>query len=403
MQFNHSAFETLCAKETFNHAQFDFSHNLPIFSSSTFIYESPKAAMNYFSQSNENEHMNIYSRWANPTVMALEDKLAAIESFGSEKEAYCCCFGSGMGAISSAILAFTNQNKKVLTQANLYGTTTELFRKTLLPLGIEPTFADLTDLSLVEQLLNDNEFQLIYLETPSNPDLSCVDIHAIVELAKLHNCKVIVDNTFNTAYTQQPLLQGVDVVVHSTTKFLNGHGSSLGGAVISFDKEYIKTSLWTIRKTLGGVLSPFDAYLTYNGLKTLPLRMKKHIENASEIADYLVQHNQVEKVNYLGLEEHKYHKLANQQMYNFGSMISFELKDGLAAGEKLMQSIQLLTLTSSLGTTDTLISHPASMTHAVVPKEQREQFGINDGLIRLSVGIEGVDDIIADLDQALQA
>lgn len=400
MNFNHSAFETLCAKEYFNHAQFDFSHNLPIFSTSTFVYESPHEIMQYFS-GEQKEHLNVYSRWANPTVMVLEKKLAAIETFGSEIEGYCCCFGSGMAAISAAVMASVEVGNKILTQGNLYGTTTELFQTTFQRQGIDTTSIDCRNLELVEEHLATNEYQLLYLESPSNPDLSCVDIHAIVELAKLYQTKVIIDNTFNTAYTQQPLLQGVDAVVYSSTKFLNGHGTALGGAVISQDKKFITDKVWKIRKTIGGILSPFDAFLTYNGLKTLPLRMQKHIQNAEEIVDFLVNHAAVEKVNYLGLEDHPSHEIANRQMYNFGSMVSFELAGGLEAGKQLMNAIELITLTSSLGTTDTLISHPASMTHVSVPTEQREQYGITDGLIRISIGIEGADDIIKDLDRGL--
>lgn len=400
MKFNHSAFETLCAKESFNHAQFDFSHNLPIFSTSTFVYESPKEAMQFFS-GEAKDHMNIYSRWANPTVMALEEKLSAIEIFGSELQAYTCCFGSGMAAISAAVMASVSAGDKILTQGNLYGTTTELFQTTLKQQGVETTFINCRNLDEVEKHLATKEYQLVYLETPSNPDLSCVDVHDIVELAKIYQTKVIADNTFNTAYTQQPLLQGVDAVVYSSTKFLNGHGSSLGGAVISQNEKFIREKVWKIRKTIGAVLSPFDAFLTYNGLKTLPLRMKKHIENAEEVAHFLVNHQAVSTVNYLGLEEHPSHQTANRQMYNFGSMLSFELKGGLDAGKQLMNKLELLTLTSSLGTTDTLISHPASMTHAVVPEDQRQQYGISDGLIRISIGIEGVDDIINDINRGL--
>lgn len=400
MQLNQLAFETLCAKEFFDHNQFDFSHNLPIFSTSTFIYESPDEAMKFFS-GQAKEHMNIYSRWANPTVMALEKKLAAIEVFGSDLEAHCLYFSSGMAAISAALMSILKSGDKILTQGNLYGTTTELMQTTLQQQGIQTFAIDCRDLDLVREYLWEETISAIYLETPSNPDLACVDIHGIVELAKVQNCKIIVDNTFNTAYTQQPLLQGVDLVVYSATKFLNGHGSALGGAVISFDKELIEKSVWKLRKTIGHSASPFDAFLTYNGLKTLPLRMQKHIENAQKIAETLVEHPAIEKVNYLGLPSHPDYELANQQMYNPGSMLSFELKGGLEAGKHLMNSIQLLSLTSSLGTTDTLISHPASMTHAVVPSEQREEYGITDGLIRISVGLESSADIINDIERGL--
>lgn len=400
MNFNHSAFETLCAKETFNHAENQFAHNLPIYSSSTFVYESPEAAMKFFAGENE-KFMHIYSRWSNPTVMALEEKLAKIEAFGTGKDAAALYFSSGMAAISATVMSLAKSGDKILTQGNLYGTTTELFQSTLAEFGVETIFTDLKDLNKVEDILKTNDIKVIYLESPANPTLSCIDIQAMTSLAKKYGCKTILDNTFNTAYVQQPLQLGADFVVYSTTKFLNGHGSALGGAVISYDREFVIKHIWKKRKTLGNNSNAFDAWLCYNGLKTLPLRMRKHIANAKAIAEYLEQHSKISKVNYLGLESHPDHSLSQKQMHQFGSMLSFELADGLAAGKQLMQSIELLTLTASLGTTDTLISHPASMTHAVVPKEQREKYDITDGLIRLSVGLEGADDIIADLERGL--
>lgn len=396
--FNHSAFETLCATESFDHSRYDQAHNLPIVSSSTFVYESPKRAMEFFA--GKREHMNIYSRWSNPTVMALEEKLAKIEVFGLNQNATCYCFSSGMAAISAALMAHLQSGDKLVTQGNLYGTTTELFQTTFVKQGIEPIEIDCKDLALFEQSVKDEKVKAVYLESPSNPTMACVDIEQIAAIAHQNQCIVYIDNTFNTAYVQQPLALGVDVVLHSTTKFLNGHGSALGGAVISSNNEFMK-QVWKVRKTLGHTASPFDAWLTYNGIKTLPLRMRKHISNAEKIANFLLIHPAVERVNYLGLEDHPDHGLAKKQMHHFGSIISFELKGGINAGETLMDSIQLLTLTASLGTTDTLISHPASMTHAVVPKAQREQFGITDGMIRLSVGLEGADDIIADLERGL--
>jgi len=399
MAFNHSAFQTLCAKESFDHKAFAYAHNLPITATSTFVYESPERAMNYFTGERET-HMNIYSRWANPTVMALENKLAQIEAFDININAECLYFSSGMAAISAAVMAHVGAGETIVTQGNLYGTTTELFQSTLRRQNIGLQEIDCKDLEVVEQAVSKTEVTALYLESPSNPTMACVDVSTVSRLAHENNCLVFLDNTFNTAYTQQPLHLGVDVVLHSTTKFLNGHGNALGGAVISANKPYMN-SVWKMRKTLGHTASPFDAWLTYNGLKTLPLRMAKHIENASAVAEFLAQHQGVEQVNYLGLPTHPDHDLANKQMHTFGSMISFELKGGIAAGIKLMKAIDLLTLTSSLGTTDTLISHPASMTHAVVPKEQREEYGISDGLIRLSVGLEGVEDIIKDIDQGI--
>ncbi|MBX2846095.1 MAG: aminotransferase class I/II-fold pyridoxal phosphate-dependent enzyme [Saprospiraceae bacterium] len=401
MSFNHSAFETLCAKEIFDPSEHQWAHNLPIYASSTFVYESAEASMDFFAGKSE-KYMHIYSRWSNPTVMALETKLAAIEAFDTGKEAACLFFSSGMAAISACIMALVKHGSEVLTQGNLYGTTTEFLQTTLADQGVTTHVADLSDLNEVETFLKAHPgIQLLYLESPANPTLSCIDILALTALAKQYDCKTILDNTFNTAYVQQPLELDVDYVVYSATKFLNGHGSALGGAVISYDREFIISSLWKKRKTLGHNSNPFDAWLTYNGLKTLPLRMRKHISNAQAIAEFLEDHPAVKKVNYLGLASHPDHALAKRQMHSFGSMLSFELMGGLEAGKRLMDSIQLLTLTASLGTTDTLISHPASMTHGVVPKAQREAYGITDGLVRISVGLEGVADIIADLEQGL--
>jgi len=396
--FNHSAFETLCATESFDHSKFDQAHNLPIIASSTFVYESPQRAMEFFA--GKGEQMNIYSRWSNPTVMALEDKLAKIETFDTDIDASCYFFSSGMAAISAAVMASLNHGDSLLTQGNLYGTTTEFFQTTLKQQGINCIEIDCKDLELFEQYVQQSNVKAIYLESPSNPTMACVDIIKLSEIAHENNCIVLIDNTFNSAYVQQPLSLGADVVLYSTTKFLNGHGSSLGGAIISTNKNFMG-KVWKMRKTIGHTASPFDAWLTYNGLKTLPLRMRKHIENAEAIATFLDSHPAVKQVNYLGLSTHADHELAKQQMHHFGSIISFELSGGIEAGKKLMNSIELLTLTASLGTTDTLISHPASMTHAVVPKAQREQYGITDGLVRLSVGLEGAEDIIADLQRGL--
>ncbi len=397
-RFNHSAFETLCATESFDHSKYDQAHNLPIIASSTFVYESPERAMNFFA--GEGPHMNIYSRWANPTVIALEEKLAKLESFDLASNSLCYYFSSGMAAISAAVMAHLKQGDTLVTQGNLYGTTTEFFQTTLKKQGIQTIEINCKDLNALEDTVKKEQVKAVYLESPSNPTMSCVDIQSISKLAHDNNCLVFIDNTFNTPFVQQPLAHGVDVVLYSTTKFLNGHGSALGGAVISANNDFMQ-KVWKVRKTLGHTASAFDAWLTYNGLKTLPLRMRKHIENAHSIAEHLNAHSAVERVNYLGLKNHPDHQLAQKQMHQFGSIISFELKGGIDAGKQLMNSIQLLTLTASLGTTDTLISHPASMTHAVVPKEQRQQFGISDGMIRLSVGLEGSEDIIQDLERGL--
>ncbi len=401
MDFNKSAFETLCVQEFFDHGKHEWAHNLPIYATSTFIYENREKVEEFFAGKGD-QHYHIYSRWYNPTVMALEAKLAAMESFGLGFDAHAVCFGSGMGAISSALLGNLKAGDTLLAQGNLYGTTTEFIRKSIVDYGIKVIIEDLSDLNKVESILKKQKVAAMYLESPSNPDLACIDIQAIATLAKKHGSKTILDNTFNSPYVQQPLAFGIDYVVHSTTKFLSGHGNALGGVVIGKDKDDMHDKIWTKRKHLGNVLSPFDAWNTYNGSKTLVLRMDKHIVNAAAIADYLQDHQKVSSVNYLGLPDHPSYALAKKQMHTFGSMLSFELKDGKSAGKALIDHTRLMSLTASLGTTDTLITHPASTTHAMVEEEQRLKFGITDGLIRVAVGLEGTADLIEDLDQALK-
>jgi methionine-gamma-lyase len=267
--------------------------------------------------------------------------------------------------------------------------------------GIRIIFADLKKLDEVEtQLVNNNKIKLIYIESPANPTCDCYDLKSIAALAKRYKVLTCIDNTFATPYLQQPFKFGIDFIIHSCTKFLNGHGNGLSGVVLGTSETLMK-KVWNMRKLLGGNSNAFDAFMLNNGLKTLPLRMEAHCANAMKVAEYLSAHSKIAKVNYIGLPNHADHELAKQQMNGFGGMLSFEMKDGLEAALSLMNNIKFLTLTASLGTADSLIQHPASMTHVRVPKEQRLKFGITDGLIRLSVGIESVEDIIADLEQAL--
>ncbi|MGZ3940243.1 MAG: trans-sulfuration enzyme family protein, partial [Flavisolibacter sp.] len=240
------------------------------------------------------------------------------------------------------------------------------------------------------------------LETPANPTIQCVDIQELTKIAKKYNLKVACDNTFATPYIQQPFKYGVDFIVHSTTKFLNGHGTAIGGILLGTDLEFMKTKATKVQRLLGGNSNPFDAFLLVQGIKTLELRMERHCHNALKVANFLEQHQAVKKVNYAGLPSHPEHTVAMKQMKNGGGMLSFELKQGLKGGIDFMDKLQMCVRTVSLGTVDTLLCHPASMTHFGVPKEQREKYGITDGLIRMNVGIENSEDIIADLDQALK-
>jgi methionine-gamma-lyase len=269
-------------------------------------------------------------------------------------------------------------------------------------LGIEPIIVDLRNLNEAEDILKaEKDIGLVYLETPANPTLQCVDIEALTGLAKKYGKRVACDNTFATPYLQQPFKYGVDFVMHSTTKFLNGHGTAIGGILLGSDLEFMKTRATKLQRVLGGNSNPFDAFVLVNGLKTLEIRMDRHCQNAMQVANFLDAHNKVSKVNYTGLSSHPDHAIAMKQMKHPGAMLSFELKGGIEAGVKFMNGLQLCLRTVSLGTTESLLCHPASMTHFSVPKEQRERYGISDGLIRMSVGIEDARDIIQDLNQAL--
>ena len=337
-----------------------------------------------------------YSRTGNPTRTALEANLAALE--GSD---YGLAFASGMAAIDT-ILRMFEPGDHILAGNDVYGGTFRLFDKEFRRYGLTFSYVDTTDLKAVEAGLR-AETRLLWLETPTNPLLRISDIEALAELAHTYSEKILVgvDNTFATPYCQRPLSLGADIVVHSATKYLSGHGVIIGGLVISNQIDYMKKDIPLIMKTLGGAPSPFDAWLANLGLKTFELRLLRHCENALAVAGFLQDHPAVERVNYPGLESDPGHEIAKQQMHAFGGMVSFELRDGLQGGERLMNRLNLVTLGVSLGNVDSLIQHPASMTHVSVPPAERQKMGISDGLVRFSVGIENEADILADLEQAL--
>jgi methionine-gamma-lyase len=381
------------------------AHLTPIYASSTYTFDSAEQGMNRF---NGTELGYIYSRWGNPTITEAEEKISALESFGlqnedgSSIELKTILHSSGMAALSTLMIANLKAGDKILTHFSLYGGAQELVEKVLPPLGIEAVVVDLRDLNkAVAAIKTDSKIKMLYLETPANPTIQCVDLAELTLLGKQHNLIVAVDNTFATPFLQQPFLYGVDFVFHSTTKFLNGHGTAIGGALVGKDLEKMKTHVTKVHRLLGGNSNPFDAYLLTQGMKTLEVRMERHCHNAMEVASFLEQHPAVSKVNYLGLISHPDFNVAAKQMKHPGAMLSFEMKDGLQAGKNFIDKLQMCVRAVSLGTCDTLLSHPASMTHYGVPKEKREQYGITDGLIRMSVGIENVQDIIADLEQAL--
>jgi methionine-gamma-lyase len=287
-------------------------------------------------------------------------------------------------------------------QGNIYGTTVDYINHAALQFGLKVHYEDFKKLDKVEAILKkDKKIKLVYTETPSNPTINCYDLKALSSLAHKYKTRIAVDNTFASPYLQRPLEYGVDFVIHSSTKYLNGHGTGLSGLLVGSDIAFMDKDVWTIRKLHGSICSPFDAWLLNLGMKTLSLRMQQHCSNALAVAKWLQAHKAIAKVNYLGLASHPDHALAKRQMKDFGGVLSFEMKKGYKAGEKLMKNLKFCKLTASLGTTDTLIQHPASMSHYFVPKEQREKFGITDGLVRLSVGIEDVQDIIDDFEQAL--
>jgi methionine-gamma-lyase len=382
----------------------EYAHVPPIYATSTFTFDTAQQGMERFAGKDKE---NIYSRWGNPTFKVAEQTIAALEAFGLKDEngnplqLKALLHASGQAAMTTMFMSNLKTGDTLLSHFSLYGGTYELMHKVLEENGIKTIIVDMRDLNLVEDAIKKNKLKLIHIETPANPTIQCVDIEAVTTLAKKHNIIVTVDNTFATPYLQQPFKYGVDFVFHSTTKFLNGHGTAIGGVLIGKDIEFMKTKAWKWHALLGGNANPFDAFLLTLGMKTLELRMDRHCSNAVQVADFLLKHNGVAHVNYTGFTSHPDHATALKQMSHFGPMMSFELKGGLDAGKKFIDKLQMCVRAVSLGTADTLLSHPASMTHYSVPREERIRFGITDGLIRMSVGIENVNDIINDLEQAL--
>ncbi len=377
-----------------------YAHQVPIYASSTFVYDTAEQGMKRFSGE---EPGYIYSRWGNPTVTEAEEKIAALESFGGLKEVKGILHASGMAAISTLFLSTLKTGDKVLSHFSLYGGTEDILHNVLPGLGILPVIADLRNLEIAETLIkNDKSIRMLYLETPANPTIQCVDLEQLSAIAKRNNILVACDNTFATPFLQQPFRYDVDFIVHSTTKFLNGHGTAIGGILLGKNIDFMNKKVTKVHRVLGGNANPFDAFLLVQGIKTLEVRMERHCTNAQVVAEFLDRHPSVAKVNYAGLISHPDHQVALKQMKHPGGMLSFELKKGFQAGINFMNGLKMCVRTVSLGTVDTLLSHPASMTHYSVPKEMREKYGITDGLIRMNVGIENIQDIQADLEQALQ-
>ena len=334
-----------------------------------------------------------YARTQNPTRLALERNLAALEGGRA-----CFAFASGMAA-TNAVMTLLKTGDHVIVSDNTYGGTFRLFDKVLRNFGLEFSYVDAREPHNVEEPTH-AQTRMVFIETPTNPVMSLVDIHAVSEITRRRGIRLVVDNTFMSPFFQRPLELGADIVVHSTTKYLNGHSDSVGGAVILNDEEDIRAMAF-IQNAAGAIISPMDAWLVMRGTKTLAVRMRQHDENGRVIAQFLSEHPKVQKVYYPGLQSHPQHELAERQMSGFGGMISFET-GSLENARRVLESVRLCTLGESLGGVETLISHPATMTHASVPEVERNRLGITDGLVRISVGIEDVEDIVADLDQALK-
>ena len=364
----------------------------PIYQTSTFKFENVQHGADLFAGK---EQGFIYTRMRNPTVEAMEDAIAILE--GGAKGLGC---GSGMAAIHTAFAATLKAGDHVVSSESVYGPSSTLLKSIMADFGVETTFVDSSDLNAVREAIRPNT-RVIYIETPGNPTLVMSDIRAIAEIAHAADALLIVDNTFMGPIMQRPLELGADVVVHSLTKSLNGHADVVGGVIVVKDEARYPHFRKTLNQ-LGGVIDPFNSFLVHRGIKTLALRVERASENAMKVATFLESHPKIEWVRYPGLKSHPQYELGLKQMSGHGMMISFELAGGLEAGMRLMDNVHMALLAVSLGGVESLIQHPASMTHASMGKEQREQANITDGLVRFSVGIEHVDDIIADLSAALE-
>lgn len=356
----------------------------PIFQTSTYAQEAPNVNKGYD-----------YARVGNPTRTALEKLIAGLE--GADE---CACFASGCAAMD-AVLKMFRPGDQIIASNDLYGGTYRLFTKVFEPFGINFSFVDMTDIQQVKDIATDKA-KLLWIETPTNPLLRVVDIEALTTFAQENDIFSLVDNTFASPYLQQPLELGADMVLHSTTKYLGGHSDIIGGAVATSNSDIMEQLRFQV-KTTGAVPGPMDCYLTLRGIKTLSVRVQQSVDNAKKVAAFLDEHSAVDRVIYPGLESHEQHDIAKKQMSDFGGMVSFSMKDdSIEAAQEFMSRTQIFLLAESLGGVESLISHPASMTHGSIPKEVREKAGLKDSLIRLSVGIEDAEDLIEDLNQAFE-
>lgn len=384
----------------------EHAHLAPIYATSTFTFDSAEQGMNRFTSKEEGF---IYSRFGNPTTALAAEIIASLEAFGltdkkgNPLQLKAILHASGQAAMATMFLSNLSSGDTVLSHYSLYGGTHEFLFDILPKYGIHSLIADLRDINQLEIIIKKNpSLKLIHIETPANPTMMCIDLETVTNIAKQHGILVTVDNTFATPYLQQPFKYGVDFVFHSTTKFLNGHGTAIGGILVGKDIDFMNTTAQKFYKLLGSQSSPFDAFLLMQGIKTLAVRMEKHCSNAAIVADYLTKHPAIAKVNYNGLPTHADYAVSQKQMRHAGAVMSFELSNGIEAGKDFINKLNMCIRAVSVGTVDTLLSHPASMSHSDMTREDRLKAGITDGLIRMSVGLEATEDILFDLEKALK-
>lgn len=384
--------ETLYIHKGYKTGKHQDSLSVPLYQTSTFAFDTAEQGERRFAGE---ETGGIYSRLGNPTVQVLEERIATMELGGGA-----LAFGSGMAAVSTILVHLTKSGDHVLCTRGIYGCTFGLLKILNEKYNITHDLKALMTEEEVENAIKPNT-TCIYIETPINPTMEIVDIELITKIAKKHGIPVVVDNTFSSPYLQNPIELGADFVLHSATKYINGHGDVIAGILVGRDKEEMETIRGTVQKDFGGIISPFDAWLLIRGLKTLHIRMDRHSENASTVFDFLKAHPSVENIYYPFDKDNPQYDVAKKQMKAGGGLISFTIKGGVKQAQKLMNELKLIKIAVSLGDAETLIQHPYTMTHSVVPEKERLEMGITDGLLRLSVGLENSSDIVEDLQQAL--
>lgn len=385
--------ETAVIHKGYNSSEHHDSLVTPLYQTSTYSFANAQEGEDRFAGNSEG---NIYSRLGNPTVRVLEERMAEIE--GGQGA---LAFGSGMAAVSATLIYLTKAGDHVLCSRGIYGCTFGLLEIMEEKYGITHDLVSMTTEQEVEQAIRP-ETVCIYVETPINPTMELVNLQAVMAVAKKHGIRVVVDNTFSSPYLQNPLRMGADFVLHSATKYLNGHGDVVGGVLVGRDADEMQHVRMTVQKDVGGIMSPFDAWLLLRGLKTLHVRMDRHVANAQKVLEFLKRQELVKKIYYPFDVQHPQYEIAKQQMRQGGGLISFEIEGGKKQAQQFLDSLSLIKIAVSLGDAETLIQHPATMTHAAVPQENREAMGISDSLLRLSVGLEHTDDLIADLNYAFE-